>query len=404
MDWKKLLFGPSEEKLNPAQDQIASEKPSATRSNVRPYSTQKAFEESERVNRCINFLVDSAAEVRFDVMDKYPYTTYGSGIRKVTLAKILGSRPNMFMDANAFWRLVYLDLIIEGWAFIHYSEQEQALYHVPAANMEVFADRKKYISKFVYDGKVTYQPDEIIFIRDNSYTNGSVSTIDGRSRFAAALTAVKRKEKLEYFKEKFFDNGTILGLIVETEQNLSPRAKARKREEIRLEHNPRQGKSNVLILDGGAKGKNVQATNLNELGIKDDIERFDNQIALSLGIPPILLEGGNNANIRPNIDLLYYTTVLPMAKKVESALEFFFGFDIKLDTSKILALAPDGKAQSDELSSKVNNGIITGNEARGVLRLEEIDDPLMNEIRIPANVAGSNSHVTGQEGGAPKKE
>jgi HK97 family phage portal protein len=337
-------------------------------------------------------------------MDKYPYTTYGSGIRKVTLAKVLGSRPNMFMDANAFWRLVYLDLIIEGWAFIHYSEQEQALYHVPAANMEVFADRKKYISKFVYDGKVTYQPDEIIFIRDNSYTNGSVSTIDGRSRFAAALTAVKRKEKLEYFKEKFFDNGTILGLIVETEQNLSPRAKARKREEIRLEHNPRQGKSNVLILDGGAKGKNVQATNLNELGIKDDIERFDNQIALSLGIPPILLEGGNNANIRPNIDLLYYTTVLPMAKKVESALEFFFGFDIKLDTSKILALAPDGKAQSDELSSKVNNGIITGNEAREVLRLEEIDDPLMNEIRIPANVAGSNSHVTGQEGGAPKKE
>ncbi len=404
MDWLKLFTGVDRQKLNPAQGQIASDKPSATRSNRRPFTTQKAFEESERVNRCVNFLVDSAAEIRFDVGEKFPYTTYASGIRKVTMERILGSRPNMFMDANAFWRLVYLDLAIEGWAFIHYSEKEQALYHVPAAHMEVFADKKKYINKFVYDGSVTYKPDEIIFIRDNAYVGGGVSTLDGRSRFASALTAVSRKEKLEYFKEKFFDNGTILGLIVETEQNLSPRAKARKREEIRLDHNPRQGKSNVLILDGGAKGKNVQATNLNELGIKEDIERFDTQIALSLGIPPVLLEGGNNANIRPNIDLFYYTTVIPMVKKVESALEFFFGFDVKIDTSKVLALAPDGKAQSAELASNVNNGIITGNEARKVLRREEIEDPLMNEIRIPANVAGSNSQVTGQEGGAPTKE
>lgn len=398
-----MFRGNSQEKLNPAQEQIAQEKPSATRSNKKPYTTQRAYEQSEIVSRCVNLVVDSAAEITFDVGKKFPYTTYASGIKHVTMKRMLGSRPNMFMDANTFWRLVYLDLVIEGWAFIHYSDKEQAIYHVPAAHMEVFADKKQYIHNFVYDGNTTYTPDEIIFIKDNAYSNGSISTIEGRSRFASTLTTVKRKEKLEHFKEKFFDNGTILGLVVETDQNLSTRAKERKREEIRLEHNPMRGKSNVLILDGGAKGKNVQATNLNELGIKEDIERFDKQIALSQGIPMVLLDGGNNANIRPNIDLFYYTTIIPMVKKVESALEFFFGYDIEHDTSKVKALAPDGKAQSAELASKVNNGIITGNEARQTLRLEEIDDDLMNEIRIPVNVAGSNSHVTGQEGGSPGK-
>ena len=42
-----------------------------------------------------------------------------------------------------------------------------------------------------------------------------------------------------------------------------------------------------------------------------------------------------------------------------------------------------------------------GSEARSILRLEPIDDPLLDEIRIPANVAGSASGVSGQEGGKP---
>lgn len=402
MGWRDF-FGLTE-KLNPAQDQIASHESSATRSNTKPYTTQKAFEEMEIVSRCVNFLTDSASEVDYDVKEKLGFTTYGSGIKAKTLDKLLNKRPNMFMDSSTFWRLVFLDFVVEGWAFIHYDSKEQALYHVPAAYMEVFADRKYYINKFVYDGRITYKPDEIIFIKDNSYKHGNVSQISGRSRLAATLKSVNRKDKLEHFKEKFFDNGTILGLIVETEQNLSARAKQRKREEIRLDHNPRNGKSNVLILDGGAKGKNVQATNLNELGIKDDLERFDNNICLGLGIPPILLAGGNNANIRPNVELFYYTTVIPMTKKFVSAFEFFFGFDIKIDTSNIPALAPEGKAQSEELSAKVNNGIITGNEARVELRLEEIDDPQMNKIRVPANIAGSGTGVTGQEGGRPTND
>lgn len=392
------------EKLNPSQPDIAANESDARRSNVKPFTTRRAFQEMAIFNRSVNMLIDSAAEVAFDVKDSRRHTSYGSGIKGKTLTKMLTYRPNMFMDAGTFWRLIYTDMVLEGWAFMYYDKTEESIYHIPASEMTVYADKKYYINKFVHDGGTEYSPDEIIFIKDNSFHVGGSSQISGFSRAMSALKPVLRKEKLEHFKEKFFDNGTIIGITIETNQNLSTRAKERKREEIRLDHNPRNGKSNVLILDGGAKAKSMQSTSLNDLGIDSDMERFDAEINTALGIPQVLIDGGNNANIRPNIDLFYYMTILPMVKKVEKALEFFFAFDIKLDTSDVLALSPDKEAQSKQLSSKVNNGIITGDEAREELRMEPMGTPEMTEIRIPQNVAGSNTGVTGQEGGKPKEE
>lgn len=392
------------EKLNPGQSQIASKESTANRSNTKPFTTARAYKEMALFNRCANMLIDSAAEVDFDVKESRGFTAYGSGIKGKTLQKLLKYRPNMFMDSSNFWRLVYADLTMEGWAFIYYDKEAQSLYHLPASSMVVYADPKYYVSHYEFDGRITYRPDEIIFIKDNAFHVQGTSQLSAQSRVMSSLNTVLRKEKLEHFKEKFFDNGTIIGMTIETDQNLSARAKERKREEIKINHNPRSGKSNVLILDGGAKAKSMQATSLNDLGIDSDMKRFDSDIKTAFGIPEVLMDGGNNANIRPNLELFYYMTILPMVEKVEKALEHFFAFDIKTDTSEVKALSPDKEAQSKELTSKVNNGIITGDEARGELRLEPMGTPEMTEIRIPQNVAGSNTGVAGQEGGAPPKE
>lgn len=393
MDWVK-------EKLNPAQPQIQHQEPSSSRSNRRPQTTRNSFRDMEIVNRGVNMLIDSCAEVDFDIQGPRGFTTYGSGIKGKTLDRLLNQRPNMFMDSSTFWRLIYMDFLLEGWAFIHYDEKEGALYHIPAAGMEVYADTKYYINHFMYDGRVKFQPNEVIFIKDNAFQS-QTSQISGYPRILSALSSIIRKDKLLHFKEKFFDNGTVIGMVVETEQVLNKRLKDRYREEIRLDHNVRNGKSNVVFLDNGMKAKSLSATNLKELGIEEDLDKFDKDICKALGIPTILMEGGNNANIRPNVELYYYTTVLPLVEKFEKALEFFFGFDIKLDTSDVAALTPDRSKQGTELAAKVNNGLITGNEARVDLRLDPIEDELMSKIRIPANVAGSASNVAGQEGGKP---
>ena len=137
------------------------------------------------------------------------------------------------------------------------------------------------------------------------------------------------------------------------------------------------------------------------MAFNESISDLEKKITIALGVPPILLDSGNNANLRPNIELFFSMTVIPLVRKFESAIEFAFAYDVELTTHSILALRPDQKVESDRLSGLVNNGILTGNEARQVLRLEPLDDPLMKKIRIPANISGSATGATGQEGGRP---
>lgn len=388
------------EKLNPSQATIAREDPGGSRTTKDPWTLSKAYREVECVNRCVNLVVDACAEITFDVKEKHKGIFMASGVRKDQLDRLLNVAPNPFMDISMFKRLVYMDFIMEGHAFIYWDGT--AMYHLPAANMEVFLDKKQFINKFVYAGVDEYKPNQIIYLKDNAYYNTSVSA-SGFSRLASALDSIKRLSKLATFKEKFYDQGTVLGLVIETDQLLSKRHKQRYEEETTIRYNPTTGKSSVLVLDGGFKAKTISNTGFRELGTAEDMKDLEAKVALALGIPPILLDGGNNANIRPNIDLLYSMSIMPILRKIEAALEFFFGYDIKVMTDDVMALAPDRKALADFVTALVNNGIITGNEGRAELRYEEIKegDVDMNSIRIPQNVAGSGTQVTGEQGGKP---
>lgn len=389
------------EKLNPGQRIIRDMEPVSHRTNRKPFTTGQAYSKIEILNRTANMVIDSAAECSYTVGDKYNIVTYANGVKTKTLDTLLNVRPNPFMDISTFRRLVVTDLLFEGCAYIYWDGT--SLYHVPAALMQVEADANKFIKKFIFNNQINYRVDEIIFIKDNSYVCGTNSQISGQSRVATVIDSLEKRSKMLNFKEKFLDNGTVIGLILETDEILNKKLRERKQEELQLDYNPSTGQSSVLILDGGMKAKPYsQISSFKDLDFKEDIEGFNKSICLAFGVPQVLLDGGNNANIRPNIELFYYMTIIPMLNKLTSSLTFFFGYKITPNTKEVAALTPDKESEAKHLTSLVNNGIITGNEARLELNLEPLDDEQMNKIRIPANVAGSATGVSGQEGGRPQ--
>lgn len=389
------------EKLNPGQRIIRDMEPVSHRTNRKPFTTGQAYSKIEILNRTANMVIDSAAECSYTVGDKYNIVTYANGIKTKTLDTLLNVRPNPFMDISTFRRLVVTDLLFEGCAYIYWDGT--SLYHVPAALMQVEADANKFIKKFIFNNQIDYRVDEIIFIKDNSYVCGTNSQISGQSRVATVIDSLEKRSKMLNFKEKFLDNGTVIGLILETDEILNKKLRERKQEELQLDYNPSTGQSSVLILDGGMKAKPYsQISSFKDLDFKEDIEGFNKSICLAFGVPQVLLDGGNNANIRPNIELFYYMTIIPMLNKLTSSLTFFFGYKITPNTKEVAALTPDKESEAKHLTSLVNNGIITGNEARLELNLEPLDDEQMNKIRIPANIAGSATGVSGQEGGRPQ--
>jgi hypothetical protein len=112
-----------------------------------------------------------------------------------------------------------------------------------------------------------------------------------------------------------------------------------------------------------------------------------------------MMDSGNNANIRPNMRMYYLETILPITRKINSAYERFFGYEIKDDVTNITALQPELQEQANYFGALVNTGILSVNEARDVLGYDPIDGN--DELRVPANIAGSAGNPS--EGGKPAK-
>jgi HK97 family phage portal protein len=192
---------------------------------------------------------------------------------------------------------------------------------------------------------------------------------------------------MQEFQQKFFDNGTIFGLVLTSENTLSQAAKEKTLQYWQQRYNSRSGGKRPIILDSGLKPHKLSDQKFSDLDFDVAVRTHSERIMTAIGVPPVLLQGGNNANISPNLRLFYLETVLPLVRLYNSALERYFGYDIAPVTSNISALQPELKDVASYHSTLVNGGIITPNEAREELRYAKVEGG--DTIRIPANIAGS---------------
>lgn len=385
------------EKLNPAQPYIAEDYGSEISSTKVGVGFNVAYTVLEVVRRGVDLVVHSASEIDVDVKDKIP-SVGSTAIKQNRVNLLLNFRPNDFQDTSAFRRNVFMDLICEGNAFIHFDGRD--LFHLPASNVTIETDPKTFVKGYTYDGGVKgvfFKPDEVIHIRDNSIN----SIFRGDSRLRSAQNSINTMYSMLQFQKNFFENGAVPGLVLKTKDILGQKVKDRIIRTWIQRYSPTTGGRRPMILDGGLEVDKLATTNFKELDFSVSITDHEERILKAIGVPPVLLNSGNNANITPNLKLFYLTTVNPLVRVYISAMEKFFGYDIEPNLHSVAALRPELKELAEYYTSLVNNGIMTGKEARAELRLEPIEDPLLDKIRIPANIAGSATGVSGQEGGRP---
>jgi HK97 family phage portal protein len=390
MDWSIKNWFKTKE--NRAQEDIAISEGYAVYSDA-PVSYAQAYEALESVSRGTNMIVSAAAGLDFDVKDK---TVEGvvAGVRQKTLYNLLNFKPNPYQSIQDFRTQIFTDFILEGNAFIYYDGAY--LYHLPASKVSVLPDPKTFVAGYEYNGNTKFKADEIIHIKDLS----SSSVYRGSSRLSAAARTISLLYKMHEFQEKFFDNGAVLGLVFETENTLSQLAKDRTILTWKQKYNVKNGAKSPLILDSGLKLKHVGDSSFKDMDFDTSIKTHNLKILMALGVPQVLIDGGNNANISPNLRLFYLETVLPIVRRLTSAVELYFGYDVDIVTSNVSALQPEIKEIASYHATLVNGGIITPNEARIELRYPI--KPGQDDIRVPANIAGSAANPN--EGGAPKKD
>ena len=162
-------------------------------------------------------------------------------------------------------------------------------------------------------------------------------------------------------------------------------------------YKPDAGGRRPLILDGGIEIDKVSNINFKELDFQAAIAENEKIILKALGVPPIMLDSGNNANIRPNMRMYYLETILPIVRKMNFAMERYFGSRLQKIFQIFPALQPELRDQSQYYSALVNTGIISPNEARDALGFDPVEG--YDDLRVPANIAGSAANP--DEGGRP---
>ncbi len=386
---RKPLIVESEEKLNPAQ-QYYDHKTEPSRELVFRY--EKAYEDLEIVNRGVNLIVDDTAEIPTTVGAQIQgLQNVVKGIKRSKVSLLLNKEPNPFQDISTFRRNLITDYIIDGNIFIYFDGVH--LYHLPASKMVIHASETTYIEKFTFNEQVDYKTSEIIHVKDNSF----YSIYRGVSRLKPALRTMQLMSSMRQFQDNFFKNGAVPGLVLKTPNTLSEKIKERMIQSWSIRYKPDAGGRRPLILDGGIEIDQIANVNFRELDFQEAIAENEKIILKALGIPPIMLDSGNNANIRPNMRMYYLETVLPIVRKLNFALERYFGFEVKEDITDIPALQPELRDQSQYYSALVNTGIISANEAREHLGFEAVEG--YDDLRVPANIAGSAANP--DEGGRP---
>ena len=394
---RNTSFEPEEEKANPSQFLIGREEGLNITSREVVTNYRDAYEKLEVVNRAVNMVVDDVSEIPIDVGGKINgMNPVYKNVRKATVTRLLNVEPNPFQDINTFKRNLITDLLIDGNIFIYYDGANSALYHLPAENVEIETDDKTYVRKYTYDGVVDYAPEEIIHVKENSFN----SIYRGVPRLKPAYRTMLLMISMRNFQDNFFKNGAVPGLVLKSPNTLSEKIKERMLAAWRARYNPSTGGRRPLILDGGLEIDNLTEVNFKDLDFQAAIEANERIILQAIGVPPLLLDSGNNANIRPNHRLYYLETVLPIVRKVNFAFERFFGFDLVEDMSGVPAMQPELKDQAAYYSTLVNTGIISPNEAREHLRMEPLEGH--DDLRVPANIAGSAANPS--EGGRPEEE
>ena len=394
MAWYNNIFGAKtieiEEKLNPAQFHMGG---NITSSHEPTFSYEKAYEDLEVVNRGVNMIVDDVAEIHTLVSRDNSFRGVVPGVKASKVEVLLNKSPNPYQDINSFKRNLISDFLIDGNIFLYFDGAH--LYHLPASDVTIHSSKETYIERFTMND-ITFTPDEIIHIKENSFH----SIYRGVPRLKPAMRTMVLMKNMRAFQDNFFKNGAVPGLVLKSPNTLSEKIKERMMISWQARYRPDAGGRRPLILDGGIEVDKISNVNFKEMDFQSAILENEKIILKALGIPPIMMDSGNNANIRPNMRLYYLETILPIVRKINYGLERYFGFELREDITNIPALQPELRDSSAYYTSLVNGGIITPAEARKALGFDFVKGT--QDIRVPANIAGSATNP--DEGGRPVEE
>jgi HK97 family phage portal protein len=330
---------------------------------------------------------------------------------------ILKLRPNPYMTSATFWSTVEMNRNHHGNAYVwcrYNGPVLQDMWIMPSKHVVIVVDDQGILGKKnaiwyryndPYDGKLyVFRNDEVLHLKTSATFDG----ITGMSVQDILKSTVDGALESQKFMNNLYKTGLTGKAVLEYTGDLDPAAKQRLVKGFEEFASGSKNAGKIIPVPLGMK--------LVPLDIKlTDSQFFELkkytalQIAAAFGIKPNQIndyEKSSYASAEAQNLAFYVDTLLYILKQYEEEITYKIlsdeliqqGYFFKFNVNVILRA--DIKTQMDSLSTAVQNGIMTPNEARDYLDMPADDygnNLMANGNYIPLKYLGANYNIT--EGG-----
>jgi HK97 family phage portal protein len=327
---------------------------------------------------CIRVLSTSVAGLPLHLYRRLP----GGGkevAREHPLYRLLHSQPNSWQTSFEWREQLMLHLLSHSEAYnekVYASGQLSELVPLHPSRMKperIENGRLRYKYREDSGGTTTYAQDAILVVRGMSDDG-----VNGMSMIELARDAIGLARALEIHGATFFGNGARPGVILSTDQTLSPEAAENTRNQWERAHRGADRAHKTAVLQGGLKvtelgGNNQEAQYL-------EARRFAvEECCRIFGVPGHLigdLTRSSFSNIEQQSQDFLTNGLMPWLRRIESSItrdlldgddEYFAEFDTRG------VLRADAAGRAAFYQSLWNMGVVSVNELRSWENMNPVD-------------------------------
>lgn len=336
--------------------------------------------------------------------------------------------PNNFQTAYEFWYQWSMWQDISGEAFTLWWRKDQKdptqtpieMYNLDSTLITAGITDMRYpfyrlsTPSYGFSKEEPLEAHQVMHIKEAAWQGSS-----GFNKGILATELIALDQDIDVYSNFIMQNGAKPSGIFTTEQVI-PDAKY-KEVAARLKEtwNQLTGSRNTdlskagqgMLLDQGMKYTPVNMLTLQDADARELKMQTTKRICALFGVPPSMLGivDGKFNNTQTVLDEFYKTTMYPMIISIEQKLKqhLLKGYPnlvIRFDTKDFLKGA--ALDQMNFVTSGVNAGIMTPNEAREYLNMPEFDgaDELTSGKNVVEPIAGSSPQDTGGGGGSQSRK
>lgn len=348
------------------------------------------YSKSDLVNSCVNYITETAGMTKFRIAQKD-----SSGrlvpIKNKKVREMFDNAPNQYFTWQELTEQMVQSYLLTGNAYLSFEPIENyELWQLETDKMQIVPDARDYIKGYLYNEKISFDPQDVLHLRRASASNQYYGT-------SAVMDCLADPLLLEAYGitdlKSFYENSSVGSGVLSSEFPLTKQQIDSVREQFEKAYGVNGKRHSAIILPNKMTYTSVKLSPKDAM-LLESLQISDDRVLRAFRLHKMLLGGdisGYSTKTEDVAKLCFNTAIKPITEKIASQLQLFFrkflntqNCYVITDYDNIPYISDSIAEKSEHVTRLIASGTISWNEGRDILGLPQIDNENYNLRFIPA--------------------